>query len=117
MMHEPDTLPTEITVPETYYEVQAGYEIDLRFDDIKFADGEVPEGKPRTRGTYDCTPEKIVHLTFDNCRQTVDILDGRYWGVMGSNHCRGVVMRDCVFSRFDTHTGAYNITISGCIIS
>ena len=77
-------------------------------------DGEAPEGKPKTRGTYDCTPEKIVHLTFENCRQTIDILDNRYWGVMGSNHCRGVVIRNCEFSRFDTHTGAYNITIDGC---
>ena len=71
---------------------------------------------PLTKGTYDCTPEKVIHLLFEDCTQTVDICDSRYWGVMGSNHCRDVVVKNCNFSRFDTHTGAYDITIVGCTL-
>jgi hypothetical protein len=46
-----------------------------------------------------------------NCRQTNDINDGRYWGIIGSNYCKNLVYDHCTFSRFDAHMGVANATI------
>jgi len=40
----PDTLPTGVTVPQTVYEVQVGDTLTLLYEDVQYADGEVPEG-------------------------------------------------------------------------
>ncbi len=70
-------------------------------------------GATVSQGTYDITPSRTVNLTFENCRQTNDILDTTYWGIMGSNFCKNITVRDCVFSRFDAHQGVANVTIQG----
>ena len=64
-------------------------------------------------GSYDITPTKVVHLIFDNCTQTTDILNSDYWEIMGSNYCKDIVVNNCIFSRFDAHKGVTNVTISG----
>ena len=33
---------------------------------------------------------------------------------MGTNFCKNIVLRDCIFSRFDAHQGVANVTIIGC---
>ena len=71
-------------------------------------------GERFSQGTYDTTPTRAVNLTFENCSQTVDILDSAYWGVMGSNFCKNMVLKNCSFSRFDAHQGVANVTIIGC---
>ena len=71
-------------------------------------------GERFSQGTYDTTPTRAVNLTFENCTQTVDILDTAYWGVMGSNFCKNMVLKNCSFSRFDAHQGVANVTIIGC---
>lgn len=67
----------------------------------------------RSQGTYDTTPVRVVNLTFENCSQTVDIHDPEYWGVMGTNFCKNIVLRGCTFSRFDAHQGVANVSIYG----
>lgn len=69
-----------------------------------------------TQGSYDISPASVVNLTFENCTQTTDILDSAYWGVMGSNFCKNITMKDCIFSRFDAHQGVANVSILGCTL-
>ena len=62
-------------------------------------------------GSYDISPSRAVNITFQNCVQTTDILDTKYWGVMGSNFCKNITLDGCTFSRFDAHQGVANVTI------
>ncbi|MBE6658232.1 MAG: hypothetical protein E7604_07295 [Ruminococcaceae bacterium] len=74
------------------------------------------DGSPFTQGTYDLLPTRSVHLTVENCSQTVDINDNRYWGITGSNFCKNTVYRNCSLSRVDAHQGVANLTVIGCEI-
>jgi len=62
-------------------------------------------------GTYDISLNRALNVSFVNCRQTNDIDDSRYWGIMGSNFCKNLVLDNCIFSRFDAHMGVANATI------
>lgn len=62
-------------------------------------------------GSYDISIGKSVNVTFTGCRQTNDILDTAYWGVLGSNHCKNLRYENCILSRFDAHMGVFNATI------
>ncbi|WP_146896496.1 right-handed parallel beta-helix repeat-containing protein [Adhaeribacter aerolatus] len=62
-------------------------------------------------GTYDISLGRALNVSFLNCRQTNDINDSRYWGIMGSNYCKNLVLDGCTFSRFDAHMGVANATI------
>lgn len=62
-------------------------------------------------GSYDISPSRALNITFENCTQTTDILDNKYWGLMGSNFCKNIVLDGCSFSRFDAHQGVANVTI------
>ena len=62
-------------------------------------------------GTYDISLNRALNVSFVNCSQTNDINDGRYWGIMGSNFCKNLVLDNCTFSRFDAHMGVANATI------
>lgn len=62
-------------------------------------------------GTYDISLNRALNVSFVNCRQTNDINDGTYWGIMGSNFCKNLVLDNCIFSRFDAHMGVANATI------
>ncbi len=66
-----------------------------------------------SQGTYDISPARVVNLTFENCKQTNSILDSKYWGIMGSNFCKNITLKNCEFSRFDAHQGVANVTIIG----
>lgn len=69
------------------------------------------DGSDFTQGTYDILPTRSVHLTLENCSQTVDITDDRYWGIIGSNFCKNIVVDGCSFSRVDAHQGVANLTV------
>ena len=69
-----------------------------------------------SKGTYDISPSKVINLTFENCKQTTDILNTSYWGIMGSNFCKNITLKNCSFSRFDAHQGVANVTIIGCTL-
>lgn len=62
-------------------------------------------------GSYDICANTAVNVSFVDCRQTTDILDGRYWGLFGSNFCKNLLYDGCTFSRFDAHMGVANATI------
>jgi hypothetical protein len=62
-------------------------------------------------GTYDISINRALNVSFVNCRQTNDINDSRYWGILGSNFCKNLVYDNCTFSRFDAHMGVANATI------
>lgn len=64
-----------------------------------------------SKGTYDIAPSRAINLSFINCRQSNDIHDKIYWGIMGSNFCKNILLDSCTFSRFDAHQGVANATI------
>ncbi|UCS92768.1 hypothetical protein KZP23_19145 [Echinicola marina] len=68
-------------------------------------------GKPVSMGTYDISVNRSLNISFENCRQTNDINDRSYWGIMGSNYSKNLVYDNCTFSRFDAHMGVANATI------
>lgn len=68
-------------------------------------------GKPVAMGTYDITINKALNVAITNCRQTNDIDDKRFWGIMASNYSKNLLYDSVVFSRFDAHKGVANATI------
>ena len=68
-------------------------------------------GKPVSMGTYDLSVNRALHVSFVNCRQTNDINDNTYWGILGSNFCKNLLYDQCILSRFDAHQGVANATI------
>jgi len=69
------------------------------------------DGTRFSQGTYDIGPTRAVNLTFRNCSQTYSITDNAFWGIMGSNFCKNMVVDSCSFSRFDAHQGVANVTL------
>lgn len=68
-------------------------------------------GKPVSMGSYDLSVNRALNVSFVNCRQTNDIDDRTYWGIIGSNYSKNLLYDNCVFSRFDAHQGVANATI------
>ncbi len=69
---------------------------------------------PVAMGSYDINIGFACNITFSRCTQTTDIMDEKYWGLMGTNFCRDLTFEDCVFSRFDAHMGVSNCTLRRC---
>lgn len=68
-------------------------------------------GRINPMGSYAILLSATVGTKLINVRQTRDILDTRYWGLMGSNFCKDVLLEGCEISRFDAHMGVSNATI------
>ncbi len=68
-------------------------------------------GVPVPMGSYDISVNRALNVSFVNCRQTNDIDDPTYWGIMGSNYSKNLLYDRCTFSRFDAHMGVANATI------
>jgi len=62
-------------------------------------------------GTYDLSLNRALNVSFINCRQTNDINDSKYWGILGSNYSKNLAYDSCSLSRFDAHMGVANATI------
>lgn len=62
-------------------------------------------------GSYDIVVNRSLNVSFVNCRQTNDINDNTYWGILGSNYSKNLLYDSCIFSRFDAHMGVANATI------
>jgi len=73
-------------------------------------------GQPVSMGTYDINAGHSANITFSRCTQTTDIMDQRYWGLLGSNFCRDMTFEDCNMSRFDAHMGVTNCTLHRCTL-
>ncbi len=67
--------------------------------------------KRKTTGTYDISAGRATHLSFINCKQSNDINDPTYWGIMGTNFCKKLLLDGCRISRFDAHQGVTNAVI------
>lgn len=72
------------------------------------------QGLPVPMGSYDINCRRTANVTFSRCTQTTDIMDERYWGIIGTNFCRDMIFEDCLFSRFDAHMGVTNCTLRRC---
>ncbi len=70
----------------------------------------------KTMGTYDISVGRGLNVTFVNCRQSNDILDDKYWGIMVSNGSKNLGFDGCTFNRFDAHQGVANATIRNSTI-
>lgn len=62
-------------------------------------------------GSYDLDANCAINVSFLNVRQSNDICDTRYWGVLGTNFCKNLLYDHCRVSRFDAHQGVCNATI------
>ncbi len=69
---------------------------------------------PVPMGSYDIDLNASTQVTLSRCSQTNDIMDTTYWGLIGTNFCRELVLEDCVFSRFDAHCGVTNCILRRC---
>jgi hypothetical protein len=67
-------------------------------------------------GTYDMSMGRALNVLLLNCRQSNDINDGAYWGIMVSNGSKNIVFDGCKFNRFDAHQGIANATIRNSTI-
>ena len=71
-------------------------------------------GEMVSMGSYDLSIGAVVGVRLINIRQTIDITDRRYWGLMGSNFSKNFYMEGCEMSRYDAHMGVTNCTIRNC---
>ena len=77
---------------------------------IYWTESQIP-GKLVPMGTYGISLGAVIGVRLINIRQTIDINDRRYWGLMGSNFSKDVHLSGCVMSRFDAHCGVTNGSI------
>jgi hypothetical protein len=68
-------------------------------------------GVPVSMGSYDISLSRAINVSFEHCSQTNDINDRTYWGIMGSNFCKNLILDHVTFSRFDAHMGVANATV------
>ena len=71
-------------------------------------------GEMVSMGSYDLSIGAVVGIKLINVRQTIDVTDTRYWGLMGSNFSKNFSMEGCEMSRYDAHMGVTNCHISNC---
>jgi len=72
--------------------------------------------KPVRMGSYDYNVNSVVNFRMIGCTMD-DILDRSLWGVIGTNHCKNILLEDCVLSRMDTHMGVSgSYTIRRCTL-
>jgi hypothetical protein len=71
-------------------------------------------GKLVNMGSYDINFGNTLNCTIKGIRQTVDIFDNRYWGLIHTNFSKDLTVEDCIMSRYDAHEGVTNITLRNC---
>ncbi len=71
-------------------------------------------GEMVSMGSYDLSIGAVVGIKLINVRQTIDVTDTRYWGLMGSNFSKNFYMEGCEMSRYDAHMGVTNCHIKNC---
>jgi len=71
-------------------------------------------GETVPMGSYDLVANGIVGLRLINIKQTTDITNTKYWGLMVTNYCKNVCLENCEISRFDAHMGVTNCAIKNC---
>ena len=71
--------------------------------------------KTVSMGTYDLNFTAVVGVNLIGIKQTRNIHDKVYWGLMGSNFCKNMYLADCEMSRFDAHMGVSGVTLKNCV--
>ena len=73
-------------------------------------------GEPVSMGSYDISARSVVNFRMMGCRMD-NILDPSLWGVIATNHCKNILLDDCVLSRMDVHMGVSgSYTIRRCVL-
>jgi len=67
-------------------------------------------------GTYDLGMNQALNVTLINCKQSNDINDGQYWGIMATNGSKNLGFDGCTLNRVDSHQGVVNITVRNSTI-
>ena len=68
-------------------------------------------GQDVPMGSYDLGGGNSIKVSLIGVRQTEDIMDTRYWGLIGTNYCKEFYLDDCIMSRFDAHCGVTDAVI------
>lgn len=63
-------------------------------------------------GTYELNLAATVRTRLIGIKQTRDIVDTRYWGLIGTNFSKEIYIENCEMSRFDAHMGVSGATIT-----
>ena len=80
---------------------------------IYWTESQVP-GQKVAMGSYGIGLGACMNVLCKNMKQTIDIHDRRYWGLVCSNFCKNLTFEDCNISRFDAHMGVSNVTLKNC---
>ncbi|MBO4407104.1 MAG: hypothetical protein J5849_05320 [Clostridia bacterium] len=80
-----------------------------------WTESQIP-GEKVPMGSYEINCTATIASRFYDVHQTIDIMDSRYWGLMGSNYCKEMLFEDCVMSRFDAHMGVTDATIRRSVL-
>ena len=80
---------------------------------IYWTESAVP-GQKVAMGSYGIGLGACINVLCKNMKQTIDIHDRRYWGLVCSNFCKDLTFEDCNISRFDAHMGVSNVTLKNC---
>ncbi len=78
-----------------------------------WTESQIP-GEKVPMGSYDIRANAVVGLTLENLKQTIDINLSEYWGLMCSNFCKDMTLKNCIISRYDAHMGVTNLNIKDC---
>lgn len=78
-----------------------------------YTESQIP-GQMVGMGTYDLGFGFSIGVKLINIKQTIDILNTSYWGLMGSNFCKDMLLENCTISRFDAHCGVTGLVVRGC---
>ena len=62
-------------------------------------------------GTYELNFGATINTRLIGVKQTRDIVDTRYWGLIGTNFSKETYIENCEISRFDAHMGVSGATI------
>ncbi len=72
-------------------------------------------GVPVDMGSYTFSAYNTIGINLINVIQK-NIMDRKYWGIMGTNHCKDILLDGCCLSRFDSHENVTNLTIKNSVI-
>ena len=72
-------------------------------------------GVPVKMGSYSFNGSGSIGINLINVKQK-NIMDDKYWGIMGTNHCKDITLDGCYLSRFDSHENVTNLTVKNSII-
>lgn len=78
-----------------------------------YTESKIP-GQMVGMGTYDLSLGAAINVKLLGIKQTISITQMEYWGIMGSNHSKEVLLENCEMSRFDAHCGVNNLIARNC---